>query len=93
MVFMPNANNNVNLYTENSRLSGLDTYLKTKGFGWAHNRNLTLIEKIEKNNRMCQASKFSQKSQSSFQIWSLKSFLFKSVFNFNSVQNRHGRLK
>ena len=68
MVFMPNANNNVNLYTENSRLSGLDTYLKTKGFGWAHNRNLTLIEKIEKNNRMCQASKFSQKSQSSFQI-------------------------
>ena len=46
--FMPNANSVVNLYTENSRLSGLDTYLKTKGFGWRQNRNLTLIEKIKK---------------------------------------------
>ena len=66
--FMPNANSVVNLYTENSRLSGLDTYLKTKGFGWGQNRNLTLVEKKPKKNRMCQASKFLQKSQSSFQI-------------------------
>ena len=43
--FMPNANSVVNGYTKNSRLSGLDTYLKTKGFGWGQNRNLTLVEK------------------------------------------------
>ena len=66
--FMPNANSVVNGYTKNSRLSGLDTYLKTKGFGWGQNRNLTLVEKKPKKNRMCQASKFLQKSQSSFQI-------------------------
>ena len=46
--FMPNANSVVNRYTKNSRLSGLDTYSKTKGFGWGQNRNLTLIEKKPK---------------------------------------------